>query len=192
VAPGQTVTDDDVVVGDPPESETASFWVSGLCTPFRSIGDRAARYVEAIHLGDPGKVQTAINAGFGELWAPMGGDVPEWKEVQACALPYGRGEIPEGVLFLTAGIDVQKRKLVFVVRGWGVRQESWLIDHGELHGSGDTRLDDVWVDLWEQVLERRYGDMPVVRAFIDSGFRPDKPDAGDIHKVVGSKLRTTK
>jgi phage terminase large subunit GpA-like protein len=181
VAPGQTVTDDDVVVGDPPVSETASFWVSGLCTPFRTIGDRAAQYVEALHLGDPGKVQTAINAGFGELWSPMGGDVPEWKEVEACSLPYARGEIPEGVLFITVAVDVQKRKLVFVVRGWGVRQESWLIDHGELHG--DTRLDDVWTDLWEQVIDRRYGDLPVARAFIDSGFRPDKPDEGDVHKV---------
>lgn len=183
VAPGQTVTDDDVVVGDPAESDTASLWTSGLCSPFRSFGDRAAVIVEAMQSGDPEKVQTATNAGFGELWAPMGGEVPEWREVQALAQPYGRGEIPEGALFITVGVDVQKRKLVYVVRAWGVRQESWLIDHGELHGSGDTRLDDVWMDLWEQVLDRPYGDMPVARAFIDSGFRPDKPDAGDVHKI---------
>ncbi len=183
VAPGQTVTDDDVVVGEPPISDTASFWVSGLCSPFRTFGDRAAAYVEAAQSGDPEKVQTVVNAGFGELWAPMSGEVPEWKEVEACAhhVAYGRGEVPEGVLFITVAVDVQKRKLVFVVRGWGVRQESWLIDHGELHG--DTRLDDAWVDLWEQVLDRDYGGLPVARAFIDSGFRPDKPEAGDVHKV---------
>lgn len=183
VAPGQTVTDDDVVVGDPPESDTASLWASGLCSPFRTFGDRAAVIVEAIQSGDPEKVQTATNAGFGELWAPMGGEVPEWKEVQSCSESevYGRGEVPDGVLFLTVGVDVQKRKLVFVVRGWGIRQESWLIDHGELHG--ETRLDDVWLDLTEQVLEREYGGLPVARAFIDSGFRPDKPEQGDVHKV---------
>lgn len=183
VAPGQTVTDDDVVVGEPLASDTASFWVSGLCSPFRTFGDRAAAYVEAEQSGDPEKVQTVVNAGFGELWAPMSGEVPEWKEVQACAehVVYARGEVPDGVLFITVAVDVQKRKLVFVVRGWGVRQESWLIDHGELHG--DTRLDDVWTDLWEQVLDRDYGGLPVARAFIDSGFRPDKPEQGDIHKV---------
>ncbi len=39
---------------------------------------------------------------------------------------------------------------------WGVRQESWLVEHGELFGSGDTRLDDVWIDLWTQVLDAEY------------------------------------
>lgn len=181
VAPGQTVTDDDVVVGDPPVSDTCSFWVSGLCSPFRSFGDRAAAYVEAFQSGDPEKVQTVINAGFGELWAPMGGEAPEWKEVQDRELPYAKGTVPVGVIFLTAAVDVQKRKLVFVVRGWGARQESWLIDHGEIYG--DTRLDDVWSDLWEQVLDRRYADLTIRRCFVDSGFRPDKPEGGDIHKV---------
>ena len=30
---------------------------------------------------DPEKMQTVVNAGFGELWALMGGEVPEWREV---------------------------------------------------------------------------------------------------------------
>lgn len=185
LAPGQEVTEDDQVIGEPMvQSDTASFWVSGLCSPFRSFGDRAAAYVDAVQSGDPAKVQTVINAGFGELWAPTAGEAPEWAEVADLKLPYRFREIPEGVLFLTAGVDVQKRKLVYVVRGWGVRQESWLIEHGELHGSGDTRLDDVWLDLWEQVLDTEYGDgLRIARAFIDSGFRPDDPQLGDIHKV---------
>lgn len=181
MAPGQTVTDDDVVVGAPPESDTASFWVSGLCSPFRTFGDRAASYVEAWQSGDPDKIQTVVNAGFGEIWTPTGGDVPEWKEVEDRSLPYAKGTVPEGVLFLTAGVDVQKRKLVYVIRGWGVRQESWLITHGEIWG--DTRLDGVWSDLWSHVLEKSYGGLPVSRAFIDAGYRPDKPDAGNIHSV---------
>jgi phage terminase large subunit GpA-like protein len=166
VAPGQTVTDADVVVGDPPDSDTCSFWVSGLCSPFRSFGDRAAAYVEATQSGDPAKVQTVVNAGFGELWAPSSGDVPEWREVEGCSLPYAKGTVPAEVAFLTSGVDVQKRKLVFVVRGWGVRQESWLIDHGEIWG--DTRLDQVWADLWEQVIDRslrRSPDPEDVRRF---------------------------
>ena len=183
VAPGQQITADGEVTGDPPQAETASYWVSGLCSPFQSFGDRAARYVEAVQSGDPEKIQTATNAGFGELWAPSGGDAPAWSEVADCKLPYKMGEVPQGVLFLTAGVDVQKRKLVFVVRGWGVRQESWLIDAGELHGSGDTRLDDIWLDLNEQVLERGFDGLRIVRAFVDSGFRPGDPDNGDENKV---------
>jgi len=189
MAPGQTVTDDDVVVGEPPTSDTASFWVSGLCSPFRSFGDRAAAYVEATQSGDPEKVQTVINAGFGEIWAPMSGDVPEWHEVRAQRQPYAMGDVPEGVRLITAGVDTQGNRLVFVVRGWGERQESWLIRHGQLYG--DTRLDDVWVDLWDQVLNADYAGKRIRMAFIDSGFRPDKPSMGDIHKVYDFCRRHT-
>lgn len=181
VAPGQTVTDDDVVVGEPAPNDTVSLWVSGLCSPFRSFGDRAAAYVEALQSGDPEKVQTVINAGFGELWAPMSGDVPEWKEVKEREQPYAMGDVPADVKIITAAVDVQKNKLVFVIRGFGARQESWLIRHGECWG--DTRLDDVWTDLWENVLDVEYSGRRIRRAFIDSGFRPDKPDGGDVHKV---------
>ena len=34
------------------------------------------------------------------------------------------------MLFITAGIDVQKNRLIYVIRGWGSRQESWLTNHG--------------------------------------------------------------
>ncbi|MFN3890159.1 MAG: terminase gpA endonuclease subunit [Beijerinckiaceae bacterium] len=183
-APGQAIGPDGEIIGDPPSSDTASFWVSGLASPFRSFGDRAAAYVEAVQSGDQEKVQTVINAGFGELWAPTAGEAPEWAEVAELKLPYRFREVPDGVLFLTAGVDVQGNRLVYVVRGWGVRQESWLIEHGELFGSGDTRLDDVWIDLWTQVLDGEYGEgLRIARAFIDSGFRPDKPNEGFVHKV---------
>ncbi|HRP05863.1 MAG TPA: phage terminase large subunit family protein, partial [Opitutaceae bacterium] len=48
VAPGQWIDEDGNVQGLPPESLTISFWVSGLASPFKSWGDRAASYVEAV------------------------------------------------------------------------------------------------------------------------------------------------
>ena len=183
VAPGQALDNDGNVVGEPPVSDTWSLWVSGLCSPFQSFGDRAARYVEAIQSGDPEKVQTVTNAAFGELWMPSGGDAPEWEDVADRRLPYRFREIPDGVLFLTCGVDVQKDRLVYVVRGWGLRQESWLIEHGEIFGDNhDTRLDDVWLELAEMI-ENGLGGMPIRRVFIDAGFRPGKKDAGDENAV---------
>lgn len=182
-APGQAIDADGNVTGDPPESDTWSSWTSGLCSPFQSFGDRAAKYVEAVQTGDPEKVQTVINAGFGELWMPSGGDAPEWDEIEKRKLPYRKREVPAGVLFITVGVDVQKDRLVYVVRGWGVRQESWLIDYGELFGDNhDTRLDDVWLELTD-LIEGDFGGLPVRRVFVDAGFRPGKRDAGDENKV---------
>lgn len=171
VAPGQSVSSDGVVNGLPPDAWTLSYWASGLCSPFVRWGERAAKYVEAAHSGNPADVQAVKNQGFGEMYSPAAGAVAKWTEIKGFALPYRRFEIPKGVLFLTEGVDVQKDRLVYVVRGWGYRQESWLIDSDEIYG--ETEHEQVWFDLADQ-LERPYGGMHIRRAFIDSGFRPGK------------------
>ena len=182
VCPGQAVDRDGVVTGDIPENDTASFWASGLLSPFRTIGDRAAAYVEAARSGDPQQLQTVVNAGLGELFYPKGGEAPEWETVKAKAAPYRMGELPAGVVRLTAGVDVQKNRLVYVVRGWGVAGESWLVDHGEEWG--ETIHNDVWHRLLENVLNRSYGDELMVElAFIDSGFRPGRIDEIPVNLV---------
>ena len=180
VAPGQWIDEDGVVYGDPPESSTISFWVSGLASPFVSWADRAESYVKAFLSGDQEEVRAITNGGFGELWAPSGGDVPEWEEVKRLRLPYQPGDIPEGVVFLTVGVDVQKNRLVYVIRGWGARQESWLIAADELWGP--TEELDVWGDL-DEVLDAQYGGLPIARMFVDAGFRPGKKDAVPEHRV---------
>jgi phage terminase large subunit GpA-like protein len=181
VAPGQSVAPDGTVTGAPPESSTASFWVSGLASPFVTFGQRAEAYLLALAEGDTNKVQTATNAEFGECYnLGGGGDVPEWEEVAKLALPYRESEVPDGVIFLTAGVDVQKNRLIYVIRGWGVRQESWLITSGELWGA--TAEHDVWTDL-DDVLTSDFGGLPIARAFIDAGFRPGKRDVVPEHRV---------
>lgn len=180
VAPGQTVSRKGVIKGPLPETSTLSFWVSGLASPFVTFGQRAEAFLTAKESGDQAAVRTVINAGFGELFAPGGGEAPEWMEVQRLKLPYKPGQVPDAVIFLTAGVDVQKTRLVYVIRGWGVRQESWLIDNGELWG--ETDLDPVWLEL-EDLLATEIAGRTIRRAFIDSGFRPGKPEAIPEHKV---------
>lgn len=172
VAPGQHVATDGSVIGDPPDSWTISFWVSGLASPFKSWGERAAEYVEAVRSGEPGEIQSVVNGGFGELWAPGGGEVPEWRELERLKAPYVSGEVPRGIRIVTAAADIHPRRINYVVRGWAARAESWLIDHGEIHG--DTIEDGPWADL-EDVLTRDYGGHAIRLALIDSGFRPGKP-----------------
>jgi phage terminase large subunit GpA-like protein len=180
VAPGQKVSRNGVVTGDPPDTSTISFWVSGLCSPFVTIGERAASYIEAKDSGSQEKLQAVINTGFGELWAPGSGDVPEWHEVAALKRNYRRLELPPGVKVLTLAADVQKKRIVYTIRGWGARASSWLIDFGELHGP--TTEDDIWHEFAE-LLHRPIGDMTIWRAFIDSGFRPGKPEHVPVNKV---------
>jgi phage terminase large subunit GpA-like protein len=171
VAPGQEVDTGGNVTGDPPETSTISFWVSGLCSPFVSFGQRAEDYLKAVRLADPERIRTAINAGFGELFAGGGGDAPEWAEVAEHRGEYGRGELPDGVIHMVLTVDVQINRLVYVIRGWGGRATSWLIDWGLLYG--ETVEPPVWNDLADLVQTPVCG-LPLRLALIDSGFRPGK------------------
>jgi len=178
VAPGQTVSRDGVVAGALAETTTLSLWTSGLASPFRTFGQRAAQYLEAFRTGEAAKIQTALNAGFGECYVPGAGDLPEWQEIQQRQEPYGVP--PDGVIYITAGIDVQTRRLPFVIRGWGAKGESWLIERGEL--IGDTADTDVW-DALADKLTAPIGDLLIKLAFVDSGFRPGKKTDLPVHRV---------
>ena len=103
VAPGQTIDKAGNVPGEPPDTKAISFWVSGLASPFVTFGERVAVLVEAQQSGDDAMVQQAVNAGFGELYSPGGGEVPEWMEIKekSRAATYKRGEVPADVLYLT-------------------------------------------------------------------------------------------
>lgn len=180
VAPGQTIDADGTVHGEPPKSTTASFWVSGLCSPFVTFGERASAYLDAKASGDQEKLQTVINTGFGELWAPGGGDAPEITEVKSRGQPYKLGDLPAGTVYLTCGVDVQKNRLVYVIRAWGPRATSWLVDHGELYG--ETHEEEVWGDLADLLSTPVHG-MMIKKCLIDSGFRPGKPFQVPINRV---------
>lgn len=170
VAPGQIVTDDGDVLGEPPDASALSLWVSGLASPFVTWGERLEEIMLAAASGEAEARQGAVNKA-GELWAPTGGHLPEWATIKNRAEPYAPGTVPLEAIYLTIGIDVQKTRLVFVIRGWGARATSWLIENGELWG--ETSQPDVWNDLANKLTTPVDG-MLIKLAFLDSGFRPGK------------------
>lgn len=180
VAPGEKIDSDGVKSGSINETTTLSFWTSALCSPFVTLGERAASYIAAKESGTSNSVQSVINTGFGELYAPGGGDVPEWQEVAALKQGYERGEVPDGVRLVTLTADIQKNSIPYTIRGWGHRGTSWLIDFGELHGP--TAETKIWGDL-ATLLTSPVGDFVIYRAFIDSGYRPGKPFQVPVNRV---------
>lgn len=167
LAPGQDVMNGQVI-GDIPETDTASFWASGLMSPWRSFGNCASKWLRATASGDQERIRGVINTDFGELYAFRGEALPA-DAVRACIGSYESGSVPEDVKALTCGVDVQKRKLVYAIRGWGYSMESWLIEAGELWGETDQRA--VWHQLTE-LLDRRFDERVIKRMGIDSGYRP--------------------
>jgi len=179
VAPGETIDAEGVISGDPPETTTLSFWISGFCSPFKTIGERAERYLRALASGEQDKIQTAVNAGFGELYLAGGGEVPEWTEVVKMRESFAQ-RVPDQVLFLVAAVDVQGNRLPYVIRGFGAQGTSWLIEHGYIWGQ--TKDEEVWRRLSEK-LTTPIDDRLIKIAFVDSGFRPGKKESLPIHRV---------
>jgi phage terminase large subunit GpA-like protein len=171
LAPGQDVVDGKIV-GEIAETDTASFWASGIMSPWRSFGTCASKWIRATSSGDQERIRAVINTDFGELYAFRGEATPPSVVRNSCGA-YKTGEIPAGIKALTCGVDVQKRRLFYAIRGWGFSMESWLVDYGEIFGETDKQL--VWDELAD-ILERGYGDsaspLYIRRMGVDSGYRP--------------------
>jgi phage terminase large subunit GpA-like protein len=155
---------------DEPPSRTASFWVSGIMSPWQTFGDVAEIMVASYRSGEPERIQAAINTYAGELFASRG-EAPKWEEVAALRAPYRSRTIPDGVQIITMGADVQKLGIYYVVRGWGFNSESWLLDSGYI--PGETEFDNVWTLLSRMIGINYLPDARAIdRVFIDSGYRP--------------------
>lgn len=146
----------------------AGFHICELYSPWVTFGAMAAAFVDAQR--SPQTLQTWVNTSLGETWVERG-DAPSWERVLQQRADYESGQVPDGVLALTAGVDVQKNRLVYVVRGFGREMFSALIEHGELYG--DTDQPEVWSRLGNLLAERWGDDMALRVMCVDSGFRAD-------------------
>lgn len=146
-------------------SKTAGFHLSSLYSPlgWKSWAAIASDFLESKN--DPALLKTWVNTVLGETWAEIG-DAPKWETVAALREAYLSTDKPDGANVITCGVDVQKDRLVYGVRGWGEVKESWGMHQGELWGETD-RI-DVWNDL--AVLLETAG---IDRMLIDSGYRPE-------------------
>jgi phage terminase large subunit GpA-like protein len=171
VAPGQRVVAGQVV-GDPPDSEWFTIWISGLCSPWKSWGDQAYAWLTAARSHDQETIRATINLDFGELFR-MKGEAPPWEDIRKISDDsfYDLGVIPKGVRKIFLTVDCQKDHLVVGARGWGVEMESWLLLREELWG--DTAELEVWQRL-DQLVEKGFGDQPFDAIAVDSGYRTEQ------------------
>ncbi|WP_218231832.1 terminase gpA endonuclease subunit [Pseudomonas sp. PE-S1G-1] len=175
VAPGCSVGKDGQITGtaDTEGFTSYSIWISGLCSfaVKKSYGFLAKKLLAAQIDGSPRKLLAVYNTGFGEIYAE-GGDVPSWEELRALCFGYKPGELLREPERIYCTVDVQKNRLVYVVRAWFPGLGSMLLEHDELWG--ETDQDAVWDQLGE-VIETEYGDGHVISLTgIDIGYRDDQ------------------
>lgn len=146
----------------------AGFHLNELYSPWVKFGDMAVAFVEA--KDRPEMLQTWVNTCLGETWVERG-EVPKLDAVLKLRADYRMGDVPDGALALTCGVDVQRTRLVYEIRAWGPEMASWVVEFGELWG--ETDQPDVWNRL-SDLTRTEYGGRLIRVMLIDSGYLPDK------------------
>jgi phage terminase large subunit GpA-like protein len=103
--------------------------------------------------GNPLMLKAFINTKLAETYEDRGSGAdadPLMERLEPCAV---RGEVPNGVGILTAGVDVHDDRFEISVWGWGVAEESWLIEHRQIFGD-PVNDPKVWFELDQQLLRR--------------------------------------
>ncbi|UCX03565.1 phage terminase large subunit family protein [Shewanella glacialimarina] len=84
--------------------------------------------------GDKEKLQTFVNTKLGQPWDNDNGERIEWEDLGRRREMYPNGNMPDWVVYLTAGVDTQDDRYEGRVWGWGAGKECALIDRFILYG----------------------------------------------------------
>jgi phage terminase large subunit GpA-like protein len=150
------------------DGRTAGFHLSALYSPFETWAEIAIEHGAVYR--DPPRHQTWINLKLGEPYEDRSANIPEPARLMARAETWGE-YVPDSVVAITAGVDVQQDRLELEIVGWGRGEESWSLDYIAL--AGNPAEPDVWLRLDAMLMaarRRRDGrTMHVAAAAIDTG-----------------------
>ena len=153
-------------IAQKPFNGVAGFHLNGLYSPWLVVTDAVEEFLAARK--DPMRLRTFVNTFLGETWEDEGETVDE-HSVAERREEYDH--IPEDVVLLTAGVDVQDVRLEIEIVGWGAGEETWQIDYHVIYG--DPSSPKLWSQLDEIILQKYdhpSGEELIIRSTcIDSG-----------------------
>jgi phage terminase large subunit GpA-like protein len=156
-------------VATAPFNAHASFRCSKLVSPWEPVNVMARKWVEA--KGKPEKLKVFVNTQLAETWLEKG-EAPDHQRLYERREEYTLNTLDKGVVFLTAGADVQKDRIEVEIVGWGRDKQSWSIDYRVL--MGDTSSEAVWTEfdkiLNETWLTHDKRELQVRVLAVDSGY----------------------
>jgi len=144
------------------------FWVSSLYSPWLTWSDIASEFLKSKDYVE--LLMNFVNSWLAEVWEEKIEETTVDK-VRNLARDYDQGIVPDEVLVLTAGVDVQKDHFYYVIRGWGYYEESWLIRADRVEYLGDV-IDCLFKTEYRRVSSAE--TLSVYMSCIDSGFRTDE------------------
>lgn len=144
----------------------AGFKISGLYSPWTPLADGVREFLSVKK--NPEQLKVWTNTYLGQSWVDEGETVDEMNLMQRRE---NFNEVPEGVVMIVVGADVQDDRIELSFIGIGRDEESWVLGHEVLYG--DPSTPQLWTALDTQlarVFETEDGRSLGVRATcVDSG-----------------------
>ncbi len=152
------------------DGKVAGFHLNEFYSPWKTWGEIAADWQDSKKSEET--LKAFFNTSLGLPYESQG-DAPDWERLHKRNSDYKKNQVPEEVLFLTAGIDVQKDRLELEIVGWGTDKRSWSIDYRVLYGDTSqaktfNQLDAILSEVWTRKDNSR---LSILRAAIDSGYQ---------------------
>lgn len=156
-----------------PNNKKKSFYVNALYSPWEKWDDIIEKFLESKK--DKTMLQTWVNTFLGLPFEEENGEKLEHETLLGRRERYS-AVVPEGVLVLTAGVDVQGDRVEVEVVGWGMDYESWGIEYKKIKGNFENG--EIWSKLDEYLSKSFfYADGTELKIYctcIDTGFKADE------------------
>ena len=159
----------------PERKKHVGFEISRLMVPkWTKLTDLAEKYLAAKSSTE--QLQVFVNTQLGQVYVDKKGQISSAASLAARRENYDHTRIPDGVLFITAGVDVQKDRIELEIVGFGLNEESWGLQYIVL--VGDPSENEVWRNLNEVLLsgfttaDGRY--LRIAAACVDSSDNTQK------------------
>ncbi len=156
-----------------PENKKRGFHLNEMASSWRSweeiIKDFKNANDDFKNTGSYEALKVFVNTALGESWELRGKSADD-DSLIIRREPYS-ADLPEGVLLLTAGVDVQDDRFEIEVVGWGKGYESWGIQYHKIYCNPAKQ--ESWEKL-EKFLENEYyfekgNSLLIAAACIDTG-----------------------
>lgn len=177
--------------GEPRRTNVASYWLGGVAAAYQQWVGLVHKYLAGVlhyvRTGDETELRQSAHDDQAWPYLPLAAKRKRsGDEFESRTEEWERGTAPVGVRYLTAAVDVQARRFVVHVMGWGRDHEAWLVDRFTIFASDRKETDgrvaplnpaafkEDWDVLEAQVVQRRYRavgteiDLSPVLVFCDS------------------------
>jgi phage terminase large subunit GpA-like protein len=135
-----------------------SFQISSLYSPFirwETLIEEFRAANDALEMGDTSLLQVFINSRLGEPFGGVAQNKMEPTTLYSRREYFGASDVPAGIIGVTLGVDTQSDRFIWLLCGWGRRNEVWMLATGEI--MGDMASDEPWSEL-EALIDRLWFD----------------------------------